>query len=113
MRIAIKRFTKTELLRETVSTDRSSRLDAVHKWCGTGVYLQFREAVKNRIPFRSSRFDFRGYDGSLWVEPHNEGDGYYLAGDLNAGFSKEYRGCLNGYYYLLINERIFIGYDVG
>ena len=44
-------------------------LDAVRKWCGTGGYQQFREAVKNRIPFRSSRFDFRGYDGSLWVEP--------------------------------------------
>lgn len=87
-------------------------LDAVRKWCGTGVYLQFCKAVKNHTPFHSLRFNFRGYDGSLWVEPHDNDDSYYRAGDLSAGFSKEFRNSLNGYYYLLINERTFIGYDV-
>lgn len=86
-------------------------LDAVRKWCGETVYECFCEAVRNRMPYRSERFYFRGYDGSLWVEPHDKDDGYYRAGDLNAGFSKEYRGCGNGYYYLLINEQTFIGYD--
>ena len=35
-------------------------------------------------------------------------------GDIErrAGFSKEYRGCLNGYYYLMINDEFMIGYDV-
>ena len=78
----------------------------------TGVYLQFCKAVENHTPFHSLRFNFRGYDGSLWVEPHDNDDSYYRAGDLSAGFSKEFRNSLNGYYYLLINERTFIGYDV-
>lgn len=54
-------------------------LDAVRKWCGTGVYLQFCKAVENHTPFHSSRFNFRGYDGSLWVEPHDNDDSYYLS----------------------------------
>jgi len=29
-----------------------------------------------------------------------------------AGFSEEFRGCGNGYYYLLINDENFIGYDI-
>lgn len=87
-------------------------LDAVRKWCGETVYKPFCEAVRNRISYHSERFEFRGYDGSLWVEPCNKDDGYRWAGDLKAGFSKEYRNCGNGYYYLLINERTFIGYDV-
>lgn len=87
-------------------------LDAVRKWCGETVYECFCEAVRNRTPYHSMHFDFRGYDGSLWVEPHDKDDGYRRAGDLSAGFSKEYRGCGNGYYYLLINERTFIGYDI-
>ncbi len=39
-------------------------LDAVRKWCGTGVYLQFCKAVEDHTPFHSLRFNFRGYDGS-------------------------------------------------
>lgn len=87
-------------------------LDAVRKWCGETTYRCFCEAVRNRTPYRSARFNFRGYDGSLWVEIFDKNDGYYRAGDLNAGFSKEFRGCANGYYYLLINERTFIGFDI-
>ena len=87
-------------------------LEAVRKWCGKTTYRSFCEAVKNRTPFHSGRFDFRGYDGSLWVEPCDKDDGYHRVGDLTAGFSKEYRGCGNGYYYLLINEHTFIGCDI-
>ena len=33
-------------------------------------------------------------------------------GGMKAGFSKEYRDCGNGYYYLLINDKFMIGYDI-
>ena len=46
-----------------------------------------------------------GYDGTLWCEPRDNGD-------MLAGFSKEYRNCGNGYYYLLINDDYVIGYDI-
>jgi len=87
-------------------------LKAVEKWCGELTMQQFRDALREGKKFYSLRFDFRGYDGSLWVEPCEiEGD---TSGKrvLNAGFSKEYRGCGNGYYYLLINDENFIGYDI-
>ena len=41
----------------------------------------------------------------LWCEPRENGD-------MAAGFSKEYRNCGNGYYYLLINDEYMIGYDI-
>ena len=84
----------------------------MRKWCGEETYRCFCEAVRNRTPYHSVQFDFRGYDGSLWVEPCDKDDDYHQTGDLNAGFSKEFRGCGNGYYYLLINERTFIGCDI-
>lgn len=87
-------------------------LEAVRKWCGETTYRSFCKAVRNHTPYHSERFDFRSYDGSLWVEVYDKDDGYHQAGDLNAGFSKEYRGCANGYYYLLINEQTFIGCDI-
>ena len=31
---------------------------------------------------------------------------------MAAGFSKEFRNCGNGYYYLLINDEYMIGYDI-
>lgn len=86
-------------------------LEAVRKWCGERIYRNFCEAVRNHTPFHSAQFDFRGYNGSLWVEPSDKDDGYQQAGDLKAGFSKEFRGSACGYYYLLINEQTFIGYD--
>ena len=62
------------------------RLSTIEKYCG---YM----------------FDFCGYDGTLWCEPKENGD-------MIAGFSKEYRNCGNGYYYLLINDDCVIGYDI-
>ena len=65
----------------------------------------FRQAMKNKKSFSTYRFDFCGYDGTLWCEPRDNGD-------MAAGFCKEYRNCGNGYYYLLINDEYMIGYDI-
>ena len=81
------------------------KLSTIEKHCGYHTAQMFRDSLKNGEPYHSSRFDFNGYDGSLWCEP--KGDGTIMA-----GFSKEYRGCGNGYYYLLINDETFIGYDI-
>jgi hypothetical protein len=66
---------------------------------------RFNAAMKNRTPYHSFRFPFRGYDGSLevTVNEQNEPVGH---------FAMEYKNCGNGYYYLLINDQNFIGYDV-
>lgn len=87
-------------------------LEAVRKWCGEVIYREFKKALEERRSYKSCRFNFRGYDGSLWLEPYKDGDTYMKPGDISGGFSKEYRNCLNGYYYLLINDKCFIGYDI-
>lgn len=87
-------------------------LKAVRKWCGEWIVRQFMEAVRECRRFDSGKFNFRGYDGSLWVEPCEAGKDGYRPGDLKAGFSCEYRGMGNGYYYLLINDDNLIGYDI-
>ena len=71
----------------------------------SNTYKRFRQAMKNKEKFSTLRFDFCGYDGTLWCEPRENGD-------MAAGFSKEYRNCGNGYYYLLINDEFMIGYDI-
>lgn len=81
------------------------RLSTIEKYCGSMNMRLFREALKQRKKFSTGRFDFCGYDGTLWCEPRENGD-------MAAGFSKEYRGGLNGYYYLLINDEYMIGYDI-
>ena len=81
------------------------RLSTIEKHCGPTIAYVFRDSMKNRESYYSPRFDFNGYDGSLWCEPKEDGT-------IMAGFSKEYRGCGNGYYYLLINDDTFIGYDI-
>lgn len=65
----------------------------------------FRKALEQGESFSTARFDFGGYDGTLWCKPRDNGD-------MAAGFSKEYRNCGNGYYYLLINDEYMIGYDI-
>lgn len=80
-------------------------LDRIKKYCGTITMKNFMEALKNKAHYESIRFDFCGYDGHLWCMPQDNGD-------MAAGFSKEYRNCGNGYYYLLINDKYMIGYDV-
>lgn len=85
-------------------------LNCIEKYAPYAV-LAFREALKNRTPYHSSHFPFQGYDGSLWIEIAQKEDNYNKVGDVNAGFSKEYKGCANGYYYALINDNAFIGVD--
>lgn len=80
-------------------------LATIEKYCGTTEMHLFRQAMKNKKSFSTCRFDFCGYDGTLWCEPRDNGD-------MAAGFSKEYRNCGNGYYYLLINDEYMIGYDI-
>lgn len=81
------------------------RLRTLEKYCGSREMARFREAVRNGTSYRSVRFEYCGYDGTLWCEPREDGM-------ISAGFSKEYHGTGNGYYYLLINDDTLIGYDV-
>jgi hypothetical protein len=66
---------------------------------------RFLAAMKNRTVCHSGRFPFRGYEGTLEVTVDERGEPMgYLA--------VEFKNCGNGYYYQLINEQNFIGYDV-
>lgn len=71
------------------------------------VIQQLREAIANKtaVGTIASRYDFAGYEMTISVE--DAGDGM-----IQGFLSLEYKGCLNGYYYLLINDENFIGYDV-
>lgn len=86
-------------------------LNAIERYAPYSV-REFRNALIERRPYHSCRFDFRGYDGSLWIEIAEKDDSYNRKGDVMAGFSKEYRGCGNGYYYSLIDDEHFIGTDI-
>ncbi len=86
-------------------------LKAIERYA-PGYILAFRKALMERREYHSCRFDFRGYDGSLWIEIAEKDDSYYRKGDVKAGFNKEYRGCGNGYYYSLIDDEHFIGTDI-
>lgn len=64
-----------------------------------------KEAIANKTEFKSGTFPFQGYDGSVSLERGENGE-------IRGFLSKEYKNCGNGYYYLLINDKYFIGYDV-
>ncbi|MDA0145953.1 hypothetical protein OCT63_17140 [Vibrio sp. RW] len=64
-----------------------------------------QDSVAKMEKYSSSRFSFQGYDGSASVETTS-------LGDMCGYFSKEYKGCANGYYYILINQNSFIGIDI-
>ena len=64
-----------------------------------------KQAVSDKKEFISGRFGFQGYDGSVSFKKEENGD-------FRGYLSKEYKDCGNGYYYLLINDEYFIGYDV-
>ena len=70
-------------------------LNAIERFSPYSV-RQFRKALKERRNYNSGRFEFRGYDGSLWIEIAEQDDGYNRKGDVMAGFNKEYRDCGNG-----------------
>ena len=68
---------------------------------------RLRDAIKEKKAVGTiiSNVRFAGYDMSISVEQKANGE---IMGYL----SLEYKGCGNGYYYLLINDENFIGYDV-
>ncbi len=84
-------------------------LETINRWYrkeyGMDLTDRFLKALHERKKFHSGRFNFQGYDGQLWCEPYGNGQ-------ISAGFSKEYRGKGNGYYYALINEETVIGIDI-
>lgn len=67
---------------------------------------QMQKAISEGKNYTSGTWRFRGYDMSLEIafDPDN--------GDMIGYLNMEYKDCANGYYYLLINENTFIGYDV-
>ncbi len=70
---------------------------------------RLRESIHNRSAgtfITGRRAKFAGYDISIETEYNAE------TGDFRGFLSLEYAGCGNGYYYLLINDENFIGYDV-
>lgn len=70
---------------------------------------RLRQAIRSKTAgaFITGRWaKFAGYDISIETEYNAEN------GDFRGFLSLEYAGCGNGYYYLLINDENFIGYDV-
>ena len=67
---------------------------------------QFRDALKERRQYRSGRVRFRGYDATLELWQNG------IEGDISGSLSLEYKDCGNGYYYMLVNDDEFIGYDI-
>jgi hypothetical protein len=67
---------------------------------------KLREAIANKLNIDSiiSRAEFAGYEMS--ISTHSDENGF------KAFLSLEYKDCGNGYYYMLINDENFIGYDV-
>ena len=63
-----------------------------------------KRAIQNKTSYYTGRFQYMGYDGSIQFVNEN--------GEFRGYLSKEYKDCGNGYYYLLINDEYFIGYDV-
>ena len=83
----------------TIIDGKCIRVKTIEKYCGKGIMDAFFHALRNGEDYDSPIFDIYGYDGSLQAF-HGMGV-----------FNKEYKGCGNGYYYLLINDDNFIGYD--
>lgn len=80
-------------------------IESISKKFNVNYRQMIKDAIKEQKNFSTGRFDYNGYDGS--IELRKDDDGQFR------GFlSKEYRNCGNGYYYLLINDNYFIGYDV-
>lgn len=88
-------------------------LDSIRKAGYSWRVDRFLSALKEKREYSDySRFKFRGYECTLSVGVHKEeGNNYTLPGDVMGYLALEYRNCGNGYYYLLINEEKFIGYD--
>ena len=81
-----------------------------NRGCSRWVLRQVRcRAASNHSRMYSRRFLHRH---APLPKQKDDNYNYYKAGDIAAGFSKEYRGCANGYYYALIDDEHFIGIDI-
>lgn len=49
-------------------------LATIEKYCSSWDMARFRTALKQGEKFSTGRFDFCGYDGTLWCEPRENGD---------------------------------------
>ncbi len=74
------------------------------KYLGAIQILREAIATQKAVGTIISNVPFAGYEMRISVEQRGDG----IVGFL----SLEYKGCGNGYYYLLINDENFIGYDV-
>lgn len=71
------------------------------------VFPGIGEQIATRSDFRSWREPFRGLEASYQLKSVVEnGEQHYLG-----WLSMEYKDCLNGHYYLLINDESFIYYE--
>jgi hypothetical protein len=70
------------------------------------VGMMLRKAIENKTHgLICSRYDFAGYEMSIETTVDENGN-------FRGFLSLEYKNCGNGYYYLLVNDENFIGYDV-
>lgn len=91
-------------------------VERIAKYMPSWEFKILKEALSNlgnAAPFQSSRFEMDGYECTVeifqvnqdkWANPNNS--------EMFCSLSVEYRNSLNGYYYILINEKSFIGYDI-
>lgn len=94
----------------TVGCQKDGEIISLTSIANTDPYVAtaFRTALKNREKYHSYFFKFRGYDATLSVQPHKEGNYYSQPGDIMGYLSLEYTGTGNGHYYSLINDENFI-----
>lgn len=73
---------------------------------------QFLTAFREKRNFTSYRFPFQGYEATLHVSVIQDENNPSAPIEVQGSLSKEYKDCGNGYYYILINDNYFIGYDI-
>lgn len=75
------------------------------KHCEQYFGIDLVSEIAGRKNLRTGRFPYQGYEGSIQLKLDE-------SGDYHGWFNCEFKGCGNGYYYLLINNDHFIGYDI-
>lgn len=81
-------------------------VDRLRKYLGVREWERMTQAINTHLTgYRSGVFEMDGYDCRVET---------FLSGEKNFScvLSVEFKGCANGFYYLLINEENFVGYDV-
>lgn len=85
----------------TFTNKRCWKSIAWHKWERERMSAEVTECIKNGTEFRRSWEN--GYDNSVEIA--------YLNGEKLAWYSEEYRGCGNGWYYLMFDATHAIFYE--